>query len=171
MRASAARRTILPVSVRGSSSQTTMRSGVFEPRRLDRTCWRSCSGSAVAIAKHDGGLDALPPFLVRNADDDRVGDVGVAQEHVLDLGRRNGFPTANDGVVGPSGDEEKPHAERAPVVGHQLRELLITETVIQWHQRYAGASGGKQGWGEGRAVHPQNRSLRVLVALAEQGAA
>src|SRR5258708_30636493 len=92
MRASAARRTILPVSVRGSSSQTTMRSGVFEPRRLDRTCWRSCSGSAVAIAKHDGGLDALPPFLVRNADDDRVGDVGVAQEHVLDLGRRNVSP-------------------------------------------------------------------------------
>ena len=96
---------------------------------------------------------------------------GVAQEHVLDLGRRNVFPTANDGVVGPSGDEEKPHEERARVVGHQLRELLITETVIQWHQRYAGASGGKQGWGEGRAVHPQNRSLRVLVALAEQGAA
>src|SRR5258708_37262858 len=74
---------------------------------------------------------------------------GVAQEHVLDLGRRNVFPTANDGDVGPSGDEEKPPEERARVLGHRRREPLIAETVIHGPTRYAGTAGGKHGTDDG----------------------
>ena len=51
-------------------------------------------------------LDALPPFVVRHADDSHIKDIGVAQKNLLDFGRRNVLTPANDGVVDTSRDEE-----------------------------------------------------------------
>jgi hypothetical protein len=49
--------------------------------------------------QHDGGLSALPPFFVRQADDGDILDPGMRTDHRLDLGGIDALATRNDHVT------------------------------------------------------------------------
>jgi MFS family permease len=59
----------------------------------------------VALPDHDGD-HALAPLGIGHADHGRLGDAGVAEEHVLDLGRGDVLAAPDDGVVGAALDEQ-----------------------------------------------------------------
>jgi hypothetical protein len=90
IRASTSRRSSLPVSVRGRSSQISIRSGAFALRRRART--NSCSSCGPMEFGDDGG----------------IGYVFVTQQHLLDVGRRYIFAAANDRVIGASAESISP---------------------------------------------------------------
>src|SRR5215469_4262753 len=54
----------------------------------------------------DEGLDDLAACLVGHADDGALGDIGVAQQHFLDLRPRDAVAAGDDHVVGPGLEPE-----------------------------------------------------------------
>jgi len=83
--------------------------GWREPRKLLRTCSRNSSGSGRrSRLGNDNGNDHLAPLRVLGADHRNVVHVGVFDQHVLEFGRCDVLAAADDGVVGPTADEQKP---------------------------------------------------------------
>jgi len=60
-----------------------------------------------AVLQHDHGGHRLLPLGVLTADDGGVGDLGVAQQHLLDFGRDDVLAAADDHVVDPVLDVEE----------------------------------------------------------------
>src|SRR5688500_11388236 len=60
-----------------------------------------------AVAEDDDGLDRLLPLGVGAADRGGVGDGGMAQEDLLDLGRQHVLTAGDDHVAEPVGDVEE----------------------------------------------------------------
>ena len=63
-------------------------------------------GGLGAGLEHDGGDDLLAPLVVGHADDCGLGDGRVADEHVLDLARRQVLGATHDDVVEAPLEEE-----------------------------------------------------------------
>src|SRR3954470_17497393 len=74
-----------------------------------------CPGRRVR-AQHDERRDRLSPFLVRKADDRDIGNRGVPQQYILDLGRCDVLGTADDRVVGAPADKQKAALVEVPLV-------------------------------------------------------
>src|SRR5262245_11198255 len=77
---------------------------------------------------HDGG-DALAPLVVGDADHRTLGDVGVAEQHLLDLRGGDVLAAPDDRVVAAALDEQVALVvERAPVPGRE--PALCVERVL-----------------------------------------
>ena len=71
-----------------------------------------------AVAQHDRGDDRLAPVRVRNAQDARLADVGVCEQHALDLGGEDALAGAADDLLpAPDDGEEALVVERAEIAG------------------------------------------------------
>ena len=122
--------------VRGSSAASSNRFGTLKPARRSAQWPRSSSASRSAPSSSDDDRgDRLLPLGVGAADDGRVGDGRVAQQHLLDLGRDDVLAAGDDQVVVPALDlEEALLVDPAEVAGVQPAVLVgaAGATVGPW---------------------------------------
>ena len=91
---------ILPVAVFGSSATNVKLCGHLKCASRSRANARSSSAVTVAPSlQHDERVRRLAPLLVRQADDRRFLHRGMAQQHALDLDRRDVLAAADDHVL------------------------------------------------------------------------
>ena len=96
-----------------------------------------------AGSRHDHGDDGLAPVCVRNAQDARLADVGVCEQHTFDLGGEDALAGAADDLLpAPDDGEEALVVERAEIAGVHpavaLRALrLLGITPVAAHRKLA----------------------------------
>ena len=102
------RRISLPDAVRGSSAANSTRFGTLYPASSERAVRAQVVGSHVgALAEHDHRGHRLLPLGVGASDDRGLGDLRVAQQHLLDLAREHVLAAGDDHVAEPAGDVEE----------------------------------------------------------------
>ena len=107
--------------MRGSAAASSTRFGTLKPASDSAQWRRSSSGLASEpLCEDDDRGHRLLPLGVLAADHGRVDDLGVAQQHLLDLGRDDVLAAADDHVVDPVLDVEEAFlVDAAEVAGVQ----------------------------------------------------
>ena len=97
-----------PEGVRGSADASSTRFGTLKPASDSAQWRRSSSGARVgAVLEDDDRGHRLLPLRVLAADHGGVGDLGVAQQDLLDFGRDDVLAAADDHVVDAVFDVEE----------------------------------------------------------------
>ena len=160
----------MPDGVRGSAEASSTRFGTLKPASETAQWRRRSSGVASrAVLEDDDGGDRLLPLGVVAADDRRVGDLRVAEEHLLDLGRDDVLAAADDHVVDPVLDVEEALLVDPPEVagvepavgvgaagrdGRALDEdLAVLDPQVGGQQRPPGRAELALGVGRGQRRH------------------
>ena len=165
----------LPEGVRGSAAASSTRFGTLNPAS-DSPQWRRRSSGVTcrAALEHDHCGHRLLPLRVLATDHRGVGDLGVAQQHLLDLGRDDVLAAADDQVVDPVLDvEEALVVDVAEVAGVQPavgvgparshgraldQDLAVEDAQVGRQQRPTGGAELAAGVGREPGSSPANRS-------------
>ena len=100
--------TILPVSERGMASVISYQRGRLYGAMVARQWASRSSACAAPGCEHDDRLDRLSPLAVGHTDHGAVDDVGVAQQHGLDLDRVDVLAARLDHVLRPVDEVQEP---------------------------------------------------------------
>ena len=173
--------------MRGSAAASSTRFGTLKPASDSAQWRRSSSGVDLgAVLEDDDRGHRLLPLGVLAPDHGGVGDLGVAQQHLLDLGRDDVLAAADDQVVDPVLDVEEAFlvdvAEVAGVepavgvgapgatVGPWTRISPSSDPQVGGQQRPAGRAELAPGVGRGERRHLR-AGLGQAVGLDHGGAA
>ena len=129
----------LPTEVLGTSSMNSKRSGIHHLGTRSARCARSPSASTSAAgAADDAGAWPLPPALVGNRDHGGLDDVGVGNERVLELDRRDPFTARLDEVLRAVDEpDERAALQLGDVAGAQ--PSVVGEPLVAARVRVVGA--------------------------------